>query len=268
MFKTTRLCMAIALALIAWPGWAAPTTVQLQFEGLTVEDKGLDPQTGLRQPVYVAQYYSGGQVRATYDKPGSWNAGDFVPSDVAGDDFGILINGDPVNDPTIRGYESRANGGTGNFTSPAALHLGTGALGVGIESAGEARLLVQPGVSFNNGFSFWYSALGGSQLSVLVLDGAGAVLFADTLAGQASCAGDYAFCNWTSVASLADLSLAGIAQIVFQGIGFVDNITIGSNDPTTRTPQPPSVPEPATYALMVFGLGAVALTARRRQRKD
>jgi PEP-CTERM motif len=55
---------------------------------------------------------------------------------------------------------------------------------------------------------------------------------------------------------------------VFSGIALeflIDNITIGSASPRDTTP---AIPEASTYAMLAFGLGAIALGLRRRRSAD
>lgn len=249
MFTPRKLAAAMASFALAVPAWAADT-VQLNFEGLTV----VAPETTKRQEVLVDGYYNGGQVISTSGA----NSGQFVGAN--GPDFNVAIDGD-----SVFAFEAILNNGTGNFTSPNALALGTGALG--LLEVGAARLHLLPGNSFNNGFSFYYASIGLANLVVTALDANDGILGEFTFSGSQSCAANEgAFCQWSQGGN-EFLSFGAVAQLVFSGQGvLIDNITIGSFDPSTRPVTQP-IPEPSTYALMALGLTAVGLAARRRQRK-
>jgi hypothetical protein len=119
---------------------------------------------------------------------------------------------------------------------------------------------------FTTGFSFFYSS--STAASVTVYDGPGGtgnVLATLNLLAQGfdNCSGDPngSFCNWTAVGVL----FSGTAySIDFGGTanqtGF-DNITFGSDKPGGGG----TVPEPATWAMMILGFGLVGSAARRRR---
>ncbi|MBN2631763.1 MAG: VPLPA-CTERM sorting domain-containing protein [Rhodobacteraceae bacterium] len=121
---------------------------------------------------------------------------------------------------------------------------------------------------FADGFSFFYSAISNSG-SVSVyddLDGTGNLLATLALPTTQSgpCPGFNAgFCPFVPVgvafAGIAkSVSFAGAAnQIVF------DDVTFGSDIPD---PQPSVVPLPASLPLLLVGLGAFGIAARRQKR--
>jgi len=62
-------------------------------------------------------------------------------------------------------------------------------------------------------------------------------------------------------------------QIIFSGLAIrwqgIDSVALGLNDGSaigSPTPPPPGVPEPATWAMMLMGFGAIGYTLRRRRR--
>lgn len=131
-------------------------------------------------------------------------------------------------------------------------------------SGGASTMNVAGG--FTTGFSFYYSAANnpGSVNVYSGLDGTGTLLASLSLptnsnSGAPGCTS--AFCPFTPIG----VSFAGTAYSVgFAGsdnqIAF-DNITIGSVIPGGG-----GVPEPATWALMIMGFGAVGGAMRVRRR--
>ena len=121
---------------------------------------------------------------------------------------------------------------------------------------------------FDTGFSFFYSSSTDATVNVYDgLNGTGNLLASLNLTAQGfdNCTGDPngAFCNWTAVG----VNFAGTAfSIDFGGTanqtGF-DNITFGS-----ATPGGGAVPEPATWAMMLLGFGAVGFAMRRRKHTE
>jgi PEP-CTERM motif len=120
---------------------------------------------------------------------------------------------------------------------------------------------------FTTGFSFFYSSSTAATINVYDAPNAtGNILASLNLAAQGfnNCVGDPTgrFCNWTPIG----VNFAGTAfSIGFGGTanqtGF-DNITFGSATPGTG-----DLPEPATWAMMIVGFGAVGSALRRRARK-
>lgn len=174
--------------------------------------------------------------------------GDFYDGG-AGGDLGIgfvnafgLVDGD--------------NGGGGNFANePSASTV------LYFTSGSASTMNVAAG--FTTGFSFFYSSANAASVSVYSgLNGTGALLASLSLMSQNNldCAGDPtgAYCNWTPIG----VTFAGIAQSVAFGgsANFVafDNITLGA-----ATPGGGVVPEPATWAMMLLGFGAIGYRIRR-----
>lgn len=118
---------------------------------------------------------------------------------------------------------------------------------------------------FTTGFSFFYTSSTAASVTVYSgLNGTGTLLASIPLLAQynVGCTGDPSgdFCNFTPVG----VSFAGTAMSAnFNGTagqtGF-DNITIGSAQAGG------AVPEPATWAMMLIGFGAVGYAMRRRPR--
>ena len=124
-----------------------------------------------------------------------------------------------------------------------------------------AQTYLNYAAGFTTGFSFNYTAVnvGGAVEVYDGLNGAGNLLATLNLTTTAStCAGLGVFCpflpfgvNFAGTAK--SISFAGVAnQIVF------DDITFGSSRPGT-------VPEPASWALMIGGFGMVGAALRRRR---
>ena len=122
---------------------------------------------------------------------------------------------------------------------------------------------------FTTGFSFFYSSLK-PAVTVSVYDGlngTGHLLGSLNLVSQYkgnSCVGDPtgAFCNWTAVG----MSFNGVAKSVHFGNGAIqtmfDDVTLGSATPGA------AVPEPATWAMMIIGFGAVGSMVRTSRRRN
>ena len=105
--------------------------------------------------------------------------------------------------------------------------------------------------------SFWYSArpgvaAGSNGLSVS-LDGGAPVNVLETTAGGS-------MNSWQQYSAL--VSFDGSAALTFGAIGRSDSYG-GSLDKVSFTTA--AVPEPETYALMIAGLGALGVVARRRK---
>ncbi len=119
---------------------------------------------------------------------------------------------------------------------------------------------------FDTGFSFFYTSATAASVNVYSgLGATGSLLATINLLAQATdngCSGDpfgSDFCNFTPIG----VSFAGIAKSIDFGgtanrTGF-DNITFGSETPGG------AVPEPATWAMMLLGMGFVGASMRRRQ---
>ncbi|MFM9978841.1 MAG: PEPxxWA-CTERM sorting domain-containing protein [Sphingomonadaceae bacterium] len=149
-------------------------------------------------------------------------------------------------------------GGTGNFANePSASTV------LFFLSGGAATLNFAAG--FDTGFSFFYSALNnpGSINVYDGLDATGSILATLNLpTNSATCIGDPTggFCEFSAIGvafsgTAKSVDFAGTAnQIAF------DNITFGSATPGG------AVPEPATWAMMIGGFGAIGGAARYRRR--
>ena len=165
---------------------------------------------------------------------------------------------DFVFSPATLALVDEDNGGNGNFANEPAPNTIMFFL-----DADNAILNAVNG--FSGGFSFWYTS--STEASVTVYDGlnaTGNILGVIDLRAQFNdnCTGDPSgtFCNWTA----GGVAFAGTAySIDFGGTanqtGY-DNITFGSDTPGGGT-----VPEPATWGLMIAGFGLVGASMRRRR---
>lgn len=160
----------------------------------------------------------------------------------AGPDYGINFSNNSLSliDSTAGG-----SGNTGNDPS--------GVTTLIFLSGGAATMNVAAG--FDTGFSFFYAA--GLAGSVTVYDGLNAT--GNVLASLTLDPTNNPYYDWTAIG----VSFAGIAHSVDFGgsanyVAF-DNITLGSDTPGGGT-----VPEPATWALMIGGFGMVGGAMRRR----
>jgi len=173
---------------------------------------------------------------------------------------GAFYGPDYIFSPTTLALVDADAGGSGNIAnepSPSTVMF--------FLDSNDALLDVTNG--FTTGFSFLYSS--NVAASVNVFDGPGGtgnVLASLSLTAQANdnnCTGDpngY-YCNWTPVG----VNFAGTARSIdFGGTAnytVFDNITFGS-----ATPGGGAVPEPATWAMMLIGFGAVGSALRRKKR--
>lgn len=117
---------------------------------------------------------------------------------------------------------------------------------------------------FSTGFSFYYASNSDATINVYDgINGTGNVLASLALARQANqncgqgASGFY--CNWTPIG----VTFAGVAKSIDFGGGanFVayDNITFGSDRPGG------TVPEPASWAMLIAGFGLTGAAMRRRR---
>lgn len=131
-----------------------------------------------------------------------------------------------------------------------------------------AETILDYGAGFTTGFSFVYAQPNTQGGQVRVYDGLGGtgnLLGSISLGLTAStCGGEYgaSYCPFEAVG----VAFGGTAKsIVFAGVAnyvVFDDITFGS-----VTPGEPTVPEPATWAMMILGFGIVGYSARRRRVK-
>jgi hypothetical protein len=184
---------------------------------------------GLQDLEPIDNYYNGGL--------GGFGTG-------PGPNYGITFTPDSL------ALISQTAGGNGDFdsspTMPTVAFFQTG--------AGDTMNVVG---GFENGFSFYYSAivLEGSVNVYDDLNGGGNLLatldLPVTPSGGPGCSGKYSYCPCEPIG----VSFQGIAKsVVFGGsanyIGF-DNITLGASVPT------PGVPEPSSLALLGGGLSVL-----------
>jgi hypothetical protein len=237
--KQTLLYAALTATMIAAPASAAP--VVLDFEDI-------NPTYGVTGTP-ILEFYNGGTS----------NAG------TSGPDLGVSFSRNALalclNTPGTS-CSNTSRGGLGDPNSQ------RGAL-VFLDGA---ETFLNYAAGFEDGFSFFYSAPGftGSVGVYDGLNGSGnllATLALDlTPGGQCddSYSGGALYCPFVA----AGVNFAGIARsISFAGTAnFItfDDVTFGS-----ATPGNPDngVPEPATWAMMIGGMGAVGGAMRRRNRK-
>lgn len=226
-----RALVSTIAALIATAAWTAPAladVVTLDFEGVG-------------DSASVNDFYNGGT-----DSAGN-----------SGIDYGINFTS------TSLGLIDSDAGGSGNIANEP-----SGQTGLFFLDGDAAVMNVLAG--FDTGFSFFYSAAAGLGGSVTVydgIDGTGNVLASLLLSpNSVGCSGDPngAYCEWTPVG----VNFAGSALSVGFGgsANFIvfDDVTLGSATPG----QQGAVPEPATWAMMLLGFGAVGFAMRRRKQTE
>jgi hypothetical protein len=205
--------------VIAGASSAKAQVIQLTFEGLGDNE-------------VIGNYYNGG----------------------AGGNLGVTFG------TTALGLITRDAGGTGNFQGQP-----SGVTIMYFPSAENAFMNVAGG--FDTGFSLFYTAInqGGSVSIYDGFDGTGNLLGTVMLPttpsepGTPGCPSTLPFCPFQAVS----LAFSGVGKsAVFGGsanqIGF-DNVTFGSTNPVTATP------EPASLALLATGLAGVVVVRRRRR---
>ncbi|HUG22060.1 PEP-CTERM sorting domain-containing protein [Piscinibacter sp.] len=234
--KKMRHAFAWTLALACTAGTANAATIVLDFEGVNA--------TYPSGYAFVQDFYNGG-----------------TSSDgTSGTNFGVGFSGNAqaicLNTPGTS-CSNTSRGGLGDPDSDKG--------GLFFLSGSETFMNVAAG--FDTGFSFFYSAanVAGSVSVYDGLNGTGNLLATLALPTTPStCGSEYnaGFCPFVAsgigfAGTAMSVSFAGVAnQVVF------DDVTFGS-----VTPGVPAIPEPETYALMLAGLGVVAMVARRRKAK-
>jgi hypothetical protein len=188
---------------------------------------------GLQNQEQILSYYDGGHG----------SLGSVFP----GPNYGITFDSNSL------ASISKAAGGTGNFSEPSPPGSTTALFFGGAASSG----VMDVTSGFTGALSFYYSAVGAGSVTVKSgLDGTGNTLATLTLPDTLNNGPSGSFFNmWDQLS----VSFAGTAEsVVFSGtvngIGF-DNITVGSATP--------SIPEPASLALLGSGLFAFGLFRRR-----
>lgn len=173
------------------------------------------------------------------------------------------------NSTTVGGFYNGGTSGDGNTGTNYGVSFTPNALAINIYNGGSepnpgilyflsgGAVTIDYAAGFDTGFSFYYASNSNASINVYDgLGGTGNVLATLNLATnfQTGCG----YCQWDKIG----VSFAGIARSVdfAGGANFVayDNITFGSATPG-------AVPEPATWALMIGGMGAVGGALRRRR---
>ena len=195
---------------------------------VTLDFEGIDDLTS------VGSYYNGG----------------------GGTNYGISFS-----DDTLAIVDSDA-GGSGNFANePSASTV--------MFFLDSNNAVLNYAAGFDTGFSFWYSSATAATVTIYSDENkTGSVLGTIDLAAQhtQNCAGDPngTFCNWTNIGT----TFAGSAKSIdFGGTAnftAYDNITFGS---AVAGGGSGAVPEPATWAMMIGGFGAIGGAMRYRRRK-
>ncbi len=248
--------LALAVLAAACMSTYAADPVRLKFEGLTVPDAA----SGVRGDVRVDEFYNGG---TSYDEVGT--------PVVSGPALGVSFESTAI---VTESFNS-ANGNGASFSKGRRLllaggsavesdELGTGALYATGDPGGLTSFAMSVPGGFNDALSFFYSTTQSPGFSVSIFSDAGTQTASFTSTPNKVCVGAFNNrCEWTE----ASLTFVGLAtRVVFSGIALdflVDNITLGSTNPRD-TGTTPVVPEPSTYAMLVFGLGALGLRLRRR----
>jgi hypothetical protein len=131
----------------------------------------------------------------------------------------------------------------------------------------EAGSYVNVAAGFTTGFSFFYSTsiTGGAVTIYDGVDGTGNLLATIALVpnwhddGCAADPGDNIYCHWDPVGA----TFAGTARSIQLATNhnFYDNLTFGSATPEGATD---TIPEPATWSLVLLTMGGIRMTRRKR----
>jgi hypothetical protein len=140
---------------------------------------------------------------------------------------------------------------------------------VDMEGSGNGSLATKAYYDFGPGFATLQFDLAGDQrghsnntVTVALTSDVGATLFSETF-DLASDAGFTTFSRSVPIASAVSARLSFLSGGPADSYGMLlDNVVLSAGTADI----PSAVPEPETYALMLGGLGALGLVARRRQR--
>lgn len=222
--------LAVAASLLACASAAQAAQVLLDFDGIDTANATLRLNP-------IREFYNGGKARF---------------GDTVGPDFGVSFTSEVV---ALREFGAPcADGNTLINESPS----GPNILGFNL-----------PGPSFMNvasGFTGMISMAYVAQLPATIrvwsgVNGTGEVLATLDLAQQTGgpCAPRVILCHWQQ----ASAAFAGTAR----SLDFGNAVRIAAFDDIALDVNPPSsVPEPATWALSILGLGLTGATLRRRRR--
>ncbi|HPU15679.1 MAG TPA: PEPxxWA-CTERM sorting domain-containing protein [Polymorphobacter sp.] len=229
-----------SLAKFALLAATATGAASAQAAVVVLDFEGIAPYPNSNN-VLIQDYYNGGTAS-------NGNSGTNVGAGFSSNALLICLNS------TATYCSNTSRGGIGNPASAQG----------GLFFLSGSQTYLNYAAGFTTGFSFNYTAVnqGGAVEVYDGLNGAGNLLATLNLTTTASaCAAAYSagFCPFSPfgvnfAGTAKSISFAGVAnQIVF------DDITFGSATPG------PSVPEPASWALMIGGFGMVGAALRRRR---
>lgn len=110
------------------------------------------------------------------------------------------------------------------------------------------------GAQYRLSFDLGSSDLYGRPVSIGASAGSAASVFSSSLLASGNIVWERQTLDFTALSSTTTVSLTGLVGRNFIGLDNADVTFLAA-----------AVPEPATYALMLFGLGAVGAVARRRR---
>lgn len=225
------LKLLVGAALVVSASMASAAIISLDFEKVASYPNGNN--------VFIQEFYNGGTASNGF----------------TGTNYGISFGNNALliclNSTTVS-CSNTSRGGLAPASAEGSLFFLDG-----------AETFMNVAAGFSTGFSFNYvSSVTGSVGVYDGLNGTGNLLA--TVKLEANLAGCSAYNAGFCPFGPAGVTFAGIAKSVsFAGVAnqiVFDDITFG-----TDIPGPPAVPEPATWAMLILGFGAVGVAARRRR---